>query len=48
MGKKIATTFDDHDHAQLVLLARMNKIKLTDMVRKIVRFYLDGHKAPQP
>ena len=46
MGRKIVTTFSEHDHDQLVLLATLNKIKLTDMVRKIVRLYLDGHKAP--
>lgn len=45
MGRKIVTTFDEHDYDQLVLLARMNKNKLPDMIRKIVRFYLDGHKS---
>ena len=43
--RKISTAFDDHDYRQLELLARVNKTKLTDLVRKIVRAYLDGRKA---
>ena len=42
---KINTAFDEHDHQQLVLLAKLNKIKPSEMVRKIVRIYLDGSKS---
>jgi hypothetical protein len=41
MSKKIATTFDDHDHDQLRLLARINKVRLTELVRRIVKAHLD-------
>lgn len=39
--KKIATAFDDHDFDQLVLLATINRIKLSELVRKIVKAHLD-------
>ncbi|MGY2987652.1 hypothetical protein [Bradyrhizobium sp. USDA 4508] len=39
--RKIAAHFDDHDFEQLELLARMNKIKLTELVRRICKAYLD-------
>lgn len=45
MGRKVVTTFDDHDHEQLALLAKMNKIKVTELVRRICRAYLDKGKA---
>lgn len=41
MRRKIATAFDDHDVEQLVLLAKMNRIKVTELVRRIVRAHLD-------
>jgi hypothetical protein len=44
MARKIAATFDDHDHEQLVLLARLNKIKVSELVRRICRAYLDKGK----
>jgi hypothetical protein len=43
--KKINTAFDDHDFDQLVMLAKVNKIKLTELMRRIVKAYLDNGKA---
>jgi hypothetical protein len=45
MRKKINTAFDDHDYEQLALLAAMNKIRLTELVRRIVKAHLDKGKA---
>jgi hypothetical protein len=45
--RKIVAVFDDHDYEQLELLAKMNKVKLADLMRKIVKAYLDGRKAEQ-
>ena len=45
--RKIVAVFDDHDYEQLELLAKLNKVTLTEMVRKIVKAYLDGRKAEQ-
>jgi hypothetical protein len=45
MERKIATTFDAHDFEQLILLARMNRIKPTELVRRIVKAHLDKGKA---
>jgi hypothetical protein len=42
--QKINTSFDDHDYDQLVLLAKMNRMKLAELVRYIVRSYIDGRK----
>jgi hypothetical protein len=42
--KKINTAFDDHDFEQLVLLARTNRIRLTELVRRIVKAHLDKGK----
>ena len=42
--KKINTAFDDHDYEQLLLLARINKIRLTELVRRIVKAHLDQGK----
>jgi len=39
---KIATTFDQHDFEQLVMLAKINKVTRTQIIRKIVKAYLDG------
>jgi len=44
MRRKINTAFDDHDYDQLQLLAQMNKIKLTELVRGIVQAHLDKGK----
>lgn len=41
MRRKIVTSFDDHDFEQIVLLARMNKIAPSELVRKMCRAYLD-------
>jgi hypothetical protein len=31
MRRKINTAFDDHDYEQLVLLARLNRLRLTEI-----------------
>ena len=41
MRRKINTAFDDHDYEQLELLARINKVRLTELVRRIVKAHLD-------
>jgi hypothetical protein len=38
---KIVASFDEHDFEQLVLLARMNRIKLSELVRRICKAHLD-------
>ena len=43
--RKINTAFDDHDYEQLVLLAKMNRIKPSELVRRICKAHLDGRKA---
>jgi hypothetical protein len=43
--RKIVTAFDDHDYEQLILLAAVNKIRLSELVRRIVRAHLDKGKA---
>ena len=43
--KKIVASLDDHDFEQLELLARMNRIKLSELMRKIVKAYLDKTKV---
>lgn len=43
--RKIATAFDDHDYKQLVLLAKMNKVRPSELVRHICKAYLDGRKV---
>jgi hypothetical protein len=45
MRRKIVAALDDHDYDQLVLLAKMNRIRLPELLRKIVRAHLDGRKA---
>jgi hypothetical protein len=44
LSRKIVTTFDDHDYDQLVLLARLNKIKPAELVRRLCRAHLDKGK----
>jgi hypothetical protein len=43
--RRIITAFDDHDFEQLELLARVNKIRLPDLVRRLCQAYLDKRKA---
>jgi hypothetical protein len=43
--RKIIASVDDHDYEQLALLARMNKVKLPELVRRIVKAYLDGREV---
>ena len=42
---KIVAAFDQHDYDQLLLLAGMNRIKLSELVRRICKAHLDGTKA---
>jgi len=42
--RKIVCAVDDHDHDQLMLLAKINRIKLPELVRRIVKAHLDGRK----
>jgi|EndMetStandDraft_4_1072995.scaffolds.fasta_scaffold2328772_1 hypothetical protein len=42
--RKICASFDDHDYDQLVLLATINRMKLSDLLRKIIRAHLDGRR----
>ncbi len=44
MRRKINTAFDDHDYEQLQLLAKLNKIRLTELVRRICKAHLDKDK----
>lgn len=41
MSRKLAVTFDDHDFEQIALLAKLNKTKPTDIVRRAMQAYLD-------
>lgn len=41
---KIAAAFDDHDYDQLKLLAKLNRIKLSELVRRICKAHLDRNK----
>jgi hypothetical protein len=43
--RHINTAFDDHDYDQLLMLAKMNKIKMPELVRRICRAYLDKGTA---
>jgi hypothetical protein len=43
--RKIVASLDDHDYDQLALLAKINKIKMPELVRRIVRAYLDRSKV---
>jgi hypothetical protein len=45
MRRKINTAFDDHDYEQLVLLARLNRLRLTELVRRLVKAHLDKSRA---
>jgi hypothetical protein len=44
MTHKINTAFDDHDYEQLMLLARLNKITVTELVRRVCKAHLDRNK----
>ena len=46
--RKIVAALDDHDYEQLELLAKMHRIKLPEMVRRIVKEHLDGVKRERP
>jgi hypothetical protein len=38
----INTKFDQHDFEQLIMLAKINKVTRTEIIRRIVKAYLDG------
>ena len=42
--RKIAVLFDYHDYEQLALLAKLNRIKLPELVRRICKAHLDKGK----
>ena len=44
-ANKINTRFTEHDYEQLTLLARINRIKRTELIRRICRAHLDGTRA---
>jgi hypothetical protein len=44
MSRQIHFNVSDHDHEQLVLLAAIKKLKLAQLMREIVKAYLDGRK----
>ena len=46
--RKIVAALDDHDFEQLELLAKMHKIKIPELVRRIVRAHLDGRRMQEP
>lgn len=46
MSRRITMTFDEHDYDQLILLAKLNKIRVHDLVLKIVKAHLDRNRAP--
>lgn len=41
---KIAAVFDEHDYEQLKMLAKLNKVKLPELVRRICKAHLDKSK----
>jgi hypothetical protein len=45
MRRKINTAFDDHDYDQLKLLAKLNRIKVTELVRRLCKAHLDKSRA---
>jgi hypothetical protein len=42
--KQIHPVFDDHDYEQLMLLAKLNKIKVTELARRIIKAHLDRNR----
>ena len=46
--RKIVAALDDHDYDQLELVAKMHKTKLPELLRRIVKAYLDGRKLQEP
>lgn len=43
--RHINTAFDDHDYDQLLMLAKLNKIKMPELVRRICKAHLDRTKV---
>jgi hypothetical protein len=44
VSRQIHFNVSDHDREQLVLLAAIKKLKLSQLMREIVKAYLDGGK----
>ena len=42
MSPRIGVSFNEHDYDQLVLLAKLNKLTVQMLLRRIVRAYLDN------
>lgn len=45
MRIKLTSTVDLHDYEQLQLLARLHKLRISEVVAKIVKAYLDKRTA---
>ncbi|UGY12483.1 ribbon-helix-helix protein, CopG family [Bradyrhizobium septentrionale] len=45
MRRKIVAALDDHDYEQLELLATLSRIKRPELLRRIIRAYLDKGNA---
>ena len=41
---KVPVAFDEHDYDQLLLLAKMNKIRVTELIRRICKGHLDRNR----
>jgi hypothetical protein len=41
--RKVCAAFDEHDIEQLVMLAKLNRLKLPELMRRIVKAYLDNN-----
>ena len=45
MKHYVNTLFDEHDYQQLQLLVKLNKITMAELMRRIVKAYLNKGKA---
>lgn len=45
MSRRIVITFDEHDFDQLILLAKVNKIRTQELILRIVKGHLDKGKV---
>jgi hypothetical protein len=46
VSRQIHFNVSDHDREQLILLAAIKKLRLSQLMREIVKAYLDGRKLP--
>jgi hypothetical protein len=44
LTRHISTVFDDHDYDQLKLLAKLNRVTLSELVRRLCKAHLDRNK----